>query len=74
MFHYYSSSIRATKEVSAKEKNLPQLQDGFMQITPGYDNLCLKSPLCWEQLSHTKNNNIVTLGKWVMYLTDSANI
>ena len=38
------------------EKNLPQLRDGFIQVTPGYGNLGLKSPLCWKQLNHTKDN------------------
>ena len=37
-------------------KHLPQLWDGFVQITPGYGNLSLKSPLCWKQLNHTKVN------------------
>ena len=40
-------------------KNLPQLWDGFIYITPGYGNLGLKCPLCWKQLNHTKD--IVTL-------------
>ena len=46
---------QATSKVSAKEKNLPQLWDGFIQITPGYGNLGSKSPLCWK-LNHTKDN------------------
>ena len=25
-------------------------------ITPGYGNLGLKSPRCWKQLNHTKDN------------------
>ena len=37
-------------------KNLPQLWDGFIYITPGYGNLGLKSPLCWKQLNQTKYN------------------
>ena len=37
-------------------KNLPQLWDRFIQLTPGYGNLGLKSPLCWKQLNHTKDN------------------
>ena len=37
-------------------KNLPQLWDGFIQIIAGYGNLGLKSPLCWKQLNHTKDN------------------
>ena len=56
-------------------KNLPQLWDGFIQITPGYGNLGLKSPLCWKQLNHTKNNqssNIRKLGyvpyRWCQYI------
>ena len=39
-----------------REKNLPQLWYGFIQITPGYGNLDLKSPQCWKQLNHTKDN------------------
>lgn len=44
------------KSFSKGGKNLPQLWDGFIQITPGYGNLGLKSPLCWKQLNHTKDN------------------
>ena len=43
------------KSFSKGGKTLPQLWDGFIQITPGYGNLGLKS-LCWEQLNHTKDN------------------
>ena len=46
---------QSNKQNFSKGKNLPQLGDGLIQITPGYDNLGLKSPLCWEQLSHTKD-------------------
>ena len=38
------------------EENLPQLWDGFMKVTPGYGNLSLKSPICWEQLNRTKES------------------
>ena len=44
------------KSFSKERKNLPQLWDGFIYITPGYGNLGLKSPLCWKQLNHTKDN------------------
>ena len=44
------------KSFSKGGKNLPQLWDGFIQLTPGYGNLGLKSPLCWKQLNHTKDN------------------
>ena len=47
-----------------EEKNLPQLWDRFIQITPGYGNLGLKSPLCWKQLNHTKDNHSSNTGKW----------
>ena len=39
-----------------EEKNLPQLWDRFTQIKPAYGSLGLKSPLCWKQLNHTKDN------------------
>ena len=44
------------KSFSKGGKNLPQLWDGFIKIIPGYGNLGLKSPLCWKQLNHTKDN------------------
>ena len=34
----------------------PQLSDGSIWLTPGYDHLSLKAPLCWEQLSNTEND------------------
>ena len=76
-FFYYLSSMRATRKVSAKEeKNLPELWDGFIQITPGYGTLGLKSLLCWKQLNHTKDNqssNTRKLGyvpyrRWCQYI------
>ena len=39
------------KQSFSKGINLPPLWDGFI-----YDNLGLKSPLCWKQLNHTKDN------------------
>ena len=39
-----------------RRKNLPELWDGFIWTTPGNGNLGLKSPLCWKQLNHTKDN------------------
>ena len=66
---------RNKKSFSKGGKNLPQLWDGFIQITPGYDNLGLKSPLCWKQLNHTKDNqssNTRKLGyvpyRWCQYI------
>ena len=47
---------RNKKSFSKGGKNLPQLWDGFIQVTPGYGNLGLKSPRCWKQLNHTKDN------------------
>ena len=44
---------QSNKQSFSKGKNLPQLWDGFI-YTPGYGNL--KSPLCWKQLNHTKDN------------------
>ena len=44
------------KSFSKGGKNLQQLWDGFIQITLGYGNLGSKSPLCWKQLNHTKDN------------------
>ena len=35
---------------------LPQLWDGSLWLTPGYDHLSSKASLCWEQLNHTKDN------------------
>ena len=55
-----SSITQAQSEQQGKfqqrRKNLPQLWDGFIQITPGYGNLGLKYPLCWKQLNHSKDN------------------
>ena len=63
------------KSVSKGGKNLPQLWDGFIWITPGYSNLGLKSPLCWKQFNHTKDNqssNTRKLGyvpyRWCQYI------
>ena len=63
------------KSFHKEEKTLPQLWDGFIQITPGYSNLGLKSPLCWKQLNHTKDNqssNTRKLGsvpyRWYQYI------
>ena len=47
-----------------------------MQITPGYGNLGLKSPLCWKQLNHTKGNQssnarklgYVSYRQWCQYI------
>ena len=56
----FSSITQAQSEQQTKfqqrKKNFPQLWDGFIQITPGYGNLGLKSPLCQKQLNHTKDN------------------
>ena len=66
---------QSNKQSSSKGKNRPQLWDGFIQITPGYGNLGLKSPLCWKQLNHTKDNqssNTRKLGyvpyRWCQYI------
>ena len=37
-------------------------------------NLGLKSPLCWKQLNHTKDNQSSNTKNWAMCLIDSANI
>ena len=42
---------QSNKQSFSKGINLPPLWDGFI-----YDNLGLKSPLCWKQLNHTKDN------------------
>ena len=58
-------------------ESLPQLWDGFIQITSDYSNLGLKSPLCWgkKKLNHTKDNqssNTRKLGyvpyRWCQYI------
>ena len=49
------------KSFSKGGKNLPQLWGGFIQITLGYGNLGLKSPLCWKQLDHTKGRQTETI-------------
>ena len=61
-------------------KNLPQLWDRFIQLTPGYGNLGLKSPLCWKQLNHTKHNQSSDTRKlgyvpygWCQYLISLEN-
>ena len=38
------------------EGTLPQLWDGFIQLTLGYGHLSLRAPLCREHLNHIKDN------------------
>ena len=65
---------QSIKQSFSKGKNLPQLWDGFIKITPGYGNLGLKSPLCWKQLNHTKDNQSSNTRKLGYVPIDSANV
>ena len=40
-----------------------------MWLTPGYGHLSSKAPLFWEQLNHTKDNQLSNVRKlgWVPY-------
>ena len=42
--------------LSSIKRKLPQLGGGSAWLTPGYDHLNLKVPLCWKRLNHTKND------------------
>ena len=68
-YKFYFSVTQAQPEQQTKsqsktvtscllEGNLPQLWDGFMWLTPGYGHLSSKAPLFWEQLNHTKDNQL----------------
>ena len=65
---------QSNKQSFSKGKNLPQLWDGFILITPGHGNLGLKSPVCWKQLNHTKDNQSSNTKKLGYVHIDSANI
>lgn len=64
---------QSNKQNCSQEYNLPQLWDGLKWLTPGCDHLSLKAPLCWEKLSHTKDNQPNNTRKRGWFLTDSAN-
>ena len=46
---------------------LPQLWGGSTWLTPGYDNLSLKAPLCWKWLNHKMIKLVIMRQDWVLY-------
>ena len=49
-------SLNKKINLSSIKRKLPQLGGGSAWLTPGYDHLNLKAPLCWKWLNHTKND------------------
>ena len=54
----WSDELSLNKKLTSHllKRKLLQLWGGSTWLKPGYGHLILKAPLCWEWLSHTKND------------------
>ena len=56
LFSTTQAQSEQQEKFQQRRKKSPTITGWFIQITPGYGKLGLKSPLCWKQLNHTKGN------------------
>ena len=56
----WSDELSLNKKLASHllKVKLSQLWGESTWLTPGYGHLSLKSPLCWEWLNHTKNDQL----------------
>ena len=65
---------QSNKKCFSKGKKSPTIMGWIYIDNTRLCNLGLKSPLCWKQLNHTKDNQSSNTKNWAMCLIDSANI